>query len=68
MPSSIITSWVTNEKMAFDDPVAWFLVAVNIVVPVIVIYGIYRLIKFAKKVNRFIDDQEQEKKKKELLH
>lgn len=50
--------------MAFDDPVVFVLLLLEIAVPILAVYGVYKLVRFVNKVNRFIDQQELEKKNK----
>jgi hypothetical protein len=48
--------------MAFDDPIVWIIILFFfILIPVAVIYLLYRLAKFLIKVNRFMDEQMKKK-------
>ncbi|MCL4518889.1 MAG: hypothetical protein M1587_06800 [Thaumarchaeota archaeon] len=50
--------------MAFDDPIVFVLLLFEIAIPLLAIYGLYKLVRFVNKVNRFIDQQEPERKNK----
>jgi hypothetical protein len=51
--------------MAFDDPIVWIILVFEILIPVVIIYMLYKLAQFLIKANKFMDQQMKKDQEKE---